>query len=158
MQRKLVLLMASLLLIAVLSVPPALAAPAADTPTDAQVAAIENVIQKANQEQVQAVATGDPTVMQDTSTTDYYQQSAQVLNGLLSSGVTSIQLAGLQWGPITLQDATTAQATTTETWNTTLSDGSTHQDIETNIYTLVFQNGAWKVQDDQHPDQGMQTI
>ncbi len=113
--------------------------------------AIKSVIQQANQEEVQAVATHDPTVMQDTRTTSYYQQSAQTLKDLLNAGVTAIQLVKLDWGPITQQDAATAQATTYETWSTTYSDGSTMQETDTNVYTLVNQGGAWKLQQDEHP-------
>ncbi len=120
--------------------------------SSAEVDTIQSVIQKGNQEQVQAVAAHEPTLMQDTATTSYYQQSVQTLNDLMSSGVTAIQLVNLNWGPITLKDATTAQATTSETWSTTFSDGSTMQETDTNVYTLVLQNGAWKVQDDQHPN------
>ena len=122
------------------------------TSSSPEVSAIQDVIQKTNQEQIQAVASHDPTVMQDTSTTDFYQQSVQTLDGLLSGGVTAIQLVDLKWGPIQLTDANNAQATTYETWSTTFSDGSTMQETDTNIYILVRENGAWKVQDDQHPD------
>ncbi len=122
--------------------------------SSAELNAIRNVIQQANQEQVQAVIKKDPTVMQDTATTSYYQQSVQTLNDLLNSGVSAIQLVSLNWGPITLQGATSAQATTSETWSTSFSDGSKMQETDTNVYTLVLQNGAWKVQDDQHPNSG----
>jgi Peptidase A4 family len=133
---------------------PTASAPGTASPSSAQVKAIQSVIQKANQEQVQAVATQNPTVMQDTATTGYYQQSVQTLNDLLNSGVTAIQLVSLKWGPIVLQVANTAKATTSETWSTTLSDGSTMKETDTNVYILVLQNGAWKVQDDQHPNTG----
>jgi Peptidase A4 family len=129
-------------------------APGTASPSSAQVKAIQSVIQKANQEQVQAVAAQSPTVMQDSATTSYYQQSVQTLNDLLNSGVTAIQLVSLKWGPIVLQGATTAQATTSETWSTSLSDGSTMKETDTNVYILLLQNGAWKVQDDQHPNTG----
>ncbi len=122
----------------------------------AEVNAIRSVIQQANQEQVQALAAQNPAVMQDTATTSYYQQSVQTLNDLLNSGVTAIQLVNLKWGPITLQDPTTAQATTYETWSTTFSDGSTMQETDTNVYAVILQNRAWKVQDDQHPNTGGQ--
>lgn len=121
-------------------------------PDAAVVEAIKSVIQKGNQEQQQAVAAHDPTIMQDTATPDYYAQLVQVLNDLTNGGVTAIQLVNLQWGAITLQGVTTAQATTVETWNTILADSSTAQSTDTNVYTLVLHGGAWKVQDDQHPD------
>ena len=126
--------------------------PSATVAPNEDVSAIQNVIQKANQEQVQAVAAKDPTIMQDTAMTSFYQQSVQTLNDLLNAGVTSIQLVNLNWGPITLTDASTAQATTYETWSTTFSDGSTMQETDTNVYTLILEDGAWKVQDDGHPN------
>jgi lipoprotein-anchoring transpeptidase ErfK/SrfK len=90
--------------------------------------------------------------MRDTSTTTYYNQMVQGLNDLVSSGVTAIQLLNLKWGPITLQNATTAQATTTETWSTKFTDGSVLQSTDANVYTLVLQSGAWLIQADQHPN------
>jgi hypothetical protein len=90
--------------------------------------------------------------MADTSTSDYYQQIAQSYNDMANAGVAALNLDKLVWGSITLQDASTAQANTTETWTTTFSDGSTQQETDANVYTLVLQNGAWKVQDDQHPN------
>ncbi len=133
-------------------VAPSVTTTSATATSSVDVSTIENVIQKANQEQVQAVATKDTTVMQDTATTSFYQQSVQTLNDLLNAGVTSIQLVDLKWGPLKLTNSSTAQATTYETWSTTFSDGSTMQETDTNIYTLVLQSGAWKVQDDQHPN------
>jgi hypothetical protein len=141
--------------IAPTSVPTAVSAPTS-APTDSAASpamdAIKIVIQQANQEQQQAVAAHDPTLMRDTATSAYYSEAAQGLNDLVSAGVTAIQLVKLDWGPITLQGATAAQATTVETWRTTFTDGSTLQEADTNVYTLVLENSAWKVQDDQHPD------
>ena len=90
--------------------------------------------------------------MRDTATATYYRQAVQGLNDLVSAGVSEIQLVNLEWGPITLQGTTSAQATTTETWRTTFGDGSTLQQVDTNVYTLVLERNTWKVQDDQHPD------
>jgi len=127
-------------------------APAAASPASAVVDAIKSVIQQANQEQQQAVANHDPTLMRDTATITYYNQLVQGFNDLQNAGVTAIQLVNLSWGPITLQGTTEAQATTVETWSTTFNDCSTLQEADTNVYTLVIQSGAWKVQDDQHPN------
>jgi hypothetical protein len=141
--------------IAPTSVPTAASAPTSvptDTAANPAMDAIKTAIQHANQEQQQAVAAHDPTLMRDTATSAYYSEAAQGLNDLVSAGVTAIQLVKLDWGPITLQGATAAQATTVETWRTTFGDGSTLQEADTNVYTLVLENSAWKVQDDQHPD------
>ncbi len=122
-----------------------------NAPSDV-VAAVQAVILKANQEQQQAVAAQDPTAMRDTATSAYYSQASQNLSDLLNSGVTAIKLTNLTWGPITQQNSTTVQATTSETWSTTMSDGSTLQQTDTNVYTLVLENGAWKVRQDDQPN------
>jgi len=126
--------------------------PAAGSPPADVAAAIKAVIEKGNQEEIQAFATGDPSVMKDTSTSDYYQQIAQSYQNMSSNGVTTLQLDKLVWGAVTLQDPNTAQANTSETWTTTFSDGSTLNETDANVYTVVQQNGTWLVQDDQHPD------
>ena len=62
------------------------------------------------------------------------------------------RLLKLEWGPITQTNATTVQATTFETWETTNTDGSVDQSRDRNVYTLVLQQGTWKIQSDDHPD------
>jgi hypothetical protein len=126
------------------------AAPA--SPTGATQDAIKQVIQQSNQEQQQAIAAHDPTLMRDTSTAAYYRQAAQGVDDLINAGVTKIELVKLDWGPIRLSGTTAAQATTTETWRTTFGDGGTLQQVDTNVYSLGREGDAWKVQDDQHPD------
>ena len=128
-------------------VPPASAAPPSST-----VDAIKSVIQRANEEEAQAFASKDPSVMADTATTPYYQQMVQSYNDMASSGITAVKLTNLTWGAVTLQSANTAQANTSESWLTTFADGSTMQETDPNVYTLVLQGGKWKVQDDQHPN------
>jgi Peptidase A4 family len=138
-----------------ISAPAATATPTSDTSVrsaDSAMDAIKQVIQQSNQEQQQALAAHNPTLMRDTATSAYYSQAVQGLNDLVTAGVSEIELVKLDWGPITLQGTTRAQATTTETWRTTFGDGSTLQQVDTNVYTLVLESDAWKVQDDQHPD------
>ncbi|MDQ6674626.1 MAG: G1 family endopeptidase [Chloroflexota bacterium] len=127
-------------------------APAAPQ-VDPQLAAIQAVIQKANTEQAQAIASGNPSLMSDTATPAHYQQLVQTNQNLVAQGVTSIQLTNLAWGPITI-NGTTATATSYETWVTTFGDSTTIQSTDTNVYTLVQQNGNWTVQDDQQPTAG----
>jgi hypothetical protein len=123
---------------------------AAQPQVDPQLAAIQQVIQRANAEQVQAISTQNPSLMSDTATPAHYQQLVQINQNLLAQGVTSIQLTNLAWGPITI-NGTTATATSFETWVTTFSDSTTMQSTDTNVYTLVQQGGSWIVQDDQQP-------
>src|SRR6266852_5927789 len=127
---------------------PAVAAAAPQV--DPQLAAIQAVIQKANAEQIQAIATQNPALMSDTATPAHYQQLVQINQNLVAQSVIKIELTNLAWGPITI-NGTTAAATSYETWVTTFSDSTTMQSTDTNVYTLVQQNGSWILQDDQQP-------
>jgi len=124
----------------------------ADAQTDPQVTAIQQIIQRGNDEQAQAIAAGDPSVMSDTATADHFQELVKVNQDLVSSGVASISLAKLEWGPINVSGAT-ATATTYETWITTTTDGTTTQSRDTNVYTLVQNGNAWVIQADDQPAQ-----
>jgi len=108
-------------------------------------------VQKGNAEQQQAVAQNDPTVMRDTATAAYYAQLAQAQLQMQNGGVTAIKLVTLQWGPVTVQ-GTSAQATTTETWQTSFADGSTVQSTDLNVYALVQQSSGWLIASDTQPN------
>jgi hypothetical protein len=127
---------------------------AAPATTNGPQTAVQDVIQRGNAEQEQAVASGDSSVMADTSTSSYYQQLAQANRDLSYGGVTAITLVKLEWGPISIHGSS-ATATTYETWATTYSDGTTDQARDENDYALVQQNGAWKIQSDDHPNDGL---
>jgi hypothetical protein len=130
-------------------------APATTDPASAAAtAAIKQVIERGNAEQVEALAKKDPTVMQDTSTVEYYNQLKQTNQDLADNGVTTIKLVTLEWGPITLNGSMGATATSFETWQTTYADGTNDQSRDRNVYTLVLDKGTWKIQDDAHPDSG----
>ncbi len=121
-------------------------------PNDATVAAIKAVIEKANHEQEEAFAKGDPTLMKDTATAKHYKDMVQINSDLANGGVSAIKLIKIQWGQITLTNSTTARATTYETWQSTYKDGSTDQSRNQNVYTLVDQKGSWKIQTDDQPN------
>ncbi|HEV7663241.1 MAG TPA: G1 family glutamic endopeptidase [Chloroflexota bacterium] len=123
----------------------------AATATDPQQLAIQQVIEKGDREQQQAFTANDPTVMADSSTPDFYQQQVQINQDMKANGVTAIKLVSIEWGQISVSGGT-ATATAWETWTTTYSDGTTEQSRDRNLYTLVQDNGAWKVSADQHPD------
>jgi hypothetical protein len=113
--------------------------------------AIQQVIQHGDEEQAQAFAKNDPTVMQDTSTSDFYQTQVSTNQDLRTNGVTDIKLVNIDWGAINVS-ASGATATAWETWTTTYSDGTTEQTRDRNVYTLVQQNGTWLISADDHPD------
>jgi hypothetical protein len=132
--------------------PTAIAGASASPATSAQsdTATIQAVVQAANGEQQQAFAQNDPTLMQDTATAAYYAQLVQVDASLRSAGVTAIQMLAITFGQSTVQ-STSAQATTTETWQATYADGTTTDDTSTNNYTLVLVGDAWKISGDAQP-------
>jgi hypothetical protein len=110
----------------------------------AAVAAVKDVVERANQSQAQAYARSDPAPMRATATESYYQELAQINRSLQRSGARSIELRSLDWIDVTI-DGTSAQAATSETWRTTYADGSTEESTDRNDYTLVRQAGAWKI-------------
>jgi len=126
---------------------------AAGTPADpATQQAIEQVITQVDQAQVQAIQSGDPSVMTATATSQFYQDQVANNQDLVDNGVTDIKLVNIEWGSI-LVNGNSAVATDYETWSTTFQDGTTEQARDRNVYTLVNDNGTWKVQADDHPDQ-----
>ena len=130
------------------------AAPAVQTNTSstdtALVAAVKDVVRRANEAQVQAFARNDPTVMRATATSAYYQELVQTNQGLQSGGAQSIALVKLEWVDVTVS-GTTANAVTNETWRTTYTDGSVSDSTDRNEYTLVLQAGAWRISADVQP-------
>jgi hypothetical protein len=132
---------------------PAQATAAAGSPADEATAqAIQQVIQQVDQAQTQAIANNDPSGMSATATSEFYQEQVSTNQDLVDNGVTDIKLNNIEWGPI-IVNGDTASATNYETWTTTFSDGTTEQSRDRNVYTLVRDNGTWKVQSDDHPDQ-----
>src|SRR5712692_4401229 len=129
-------------------------APAVQTNTSssdtAAIAAVKDVVERANQAQAQAYARNDPTLMRATATASYYHELVQTNQGLQSSGAQSIALTRLEWVDVTVS-GTTANAVTNETWRTTYTDGSVADSTDRNEYTLVLQGGAWKISADVQP-------
>jgi hypothetical protein len=115
-------------------------------------AAIQDVIQRSNEQQAQAIAARDPTLMADTVTTNHFRDLAQINQDLLDNGVISIKLVKLEWGAVAV-NGSTATATTYETWTTTLADGTVDQSRDRNDYGLVLDGSAWKIKTNDHPDQ-----
>ena len=113
--------------------------------------AIRLVVERGNEQQVQAIATRDPALMASTATTRYHQETVQLNQQLLDNGVVAIKLLKLDWGPIEVQ-GNTATATTWETWRTIWADGAVDEARDRNVYTLVRQGGEWRVDADDHPD------
>src|SRR5438093_8091324 len=115
-------------------------------------AAIQQVIQRSNEEQAQAIAAKDPSLMADTVTTDHFRDLVQTNQDLLDNGVISIKLVKLEWGAVAV-NGSIATATTYETWTTTLADGTVDQSRDRNDYSLVLDGSAWKIKTNDHPDQ-----
>jgi hypothetical protein len=123
--------------------------PAAAAPLSEE-AAVQDTITRASAEQVDALAAADPLLMADTSTPEHLQELTHINEDLLASGTTNIELVGLAWGAISINDQT-ATAITYETWTTTRVDDSTLEVTDENDYTLVLEEGTWKIAEDTHP-------
>ena len=134
-----------LLAVSMLGIAPAAAQSSAEV-------AIQDVIQRGNAAQVQAVTTHDPTLLADTSVGTYSQQLIRTNQGLIDAGVQVIELIELDWGPIAI-NGSSATATTFETWRTSFSDGPTDFTRARNVYTLTRDaSGAWRITANDHPD------
>ncbi|MDP9265079.1 MAG: G1 family endopeptidase, partial [Chloroflexota bacterium] len=121
------------------------------TMSEAAQTAIMGTIRRANAAQQQALAAGDPTPMRDSSTAAYYEEMQRINSDLTNGGVTAIELVRMDFGQITV-NGDNAKATTTETWRSTLNDGTTDETTDRNEYSLVLENGSWKIEGDDHPD------
>lgn len=118
---------------------------ATPTPVD-MTSAIKQTIQRSNEEQVEAVATRNLSLMSDTLTVDQFQALSTIIQDLLDTRVTGITLLKLDWGPITVgADGSSAQATTYESWRIVSQAGSIDYDPVRNDYTLILDNGTWKI-------------
>lgn len=118
---------------------------------DAAQAAIMDAIKRANAAQAQALASGDPAAMRDSSTAAYYEEMQRINADLSNGGITAIELVRLDFGDITVS-GDSAKATTTETWRSTFDDGTKDESTDRNEYSLVLQGGSWKIESDDHPD------
>ena len=134
---------------------PTPSAPAPTASFDAQQTAVQQVIRRANEEQAEAFAKNDPTIMRDTSTAAHYEEMVKINGDIAASGVDAIELVNINWGAITVSGST-AQATTYETWRTTYADGSTEQSTDQNDYTLVLDGTTWLIQTNTQPGTGLQ--
>jgi hypothetical protein len=109
--------------------------------------AVKQVIERANQAQQKAFATGDTALMRETATASYYDELTQINTELARGGVIGFSLVRIEWGDVTITESI-ATATAHETWRTTYGDGSQDQRTDRNDYTLVLESGAWKIQAD----------
>jgi hypothetical protein len=123
---------------------------AAQSATPSGAAAVGAVIQLANQEQQQAFAQDKPTIMRPTATAAYYAQLVALDSELRSAGVIALQLRSATPAQVTIQGRA-AQATTTETWQATLTNASTTTSTTVNDYSLVLIGSQWKIGSDTQP-------
>ncbi len=120
--------------------------------TAAEEAAIREVVLRTNAQQEEAIANHDASVMADSATDRYYRETVETNESLLGSGVIRIELVDLEWGPISVQ-GTRAEATTYETWAVTTREGRLVAPPERNRYRLLQEDGVWKIDANEHPDE-----
>ncbi len=111
--------------------------------TDAE-SAIRGALERANAAQAEAFAAKTPLAMRETSTAAHYQDMVDTNRSLASAGISAIALVRIEFGDIRV-DGAVAQATTFETWRTEYADGSVNEQTDRNDYTLVNEDGAWKI-------------
>jgi hypothetical protein len=123
---------------------------ATPTPNPTAVAAgLQQVIQRSNDQQVQAIATRNLSLIADTLTADHFPELANILQDLLNSHVNAITLLNLDWGPIVVApDGSSAVVTTFETWRIVSNAGTVDDAPQRNDYTLVLDNATWKIKAD----------
>lgn len=116
---------------------------------DTVITAVQQAIQHSNDEQVQAIASRNVSLVTDSVTGDYAQQLTSTLQDMLDHHVTSIALLNLQWGQITVAaDGSSAVVTTYETWRVVSTAGTVDDAPTRNEYTVVLDNGTWKIKSD----------
>jgi hypothetical protein len=123
----------------------------------AQEAAIREVIERGNAAQTRAIEVRDPTAIGEHALVEYQQRLMRTNRSLLASGVTSIELINIEWGPISIE-RDSALAVAFETWRTSYAAGPTEFARDRNVYTLVHDGDGWRVADNQHPDGRRQTV
>ena len=123
-----------------------------DTPASSSVSAsdpslnlaLRQTIERANRAQATAFNTGDATLMRDSATASFYADLVQTNRDLAAAGVRQIELVSTDFVSVSASGAN-ATATTLETWRSTYTDGSSDETTARNDYTLVLDNGAWKI-------------
>jgi hypothetical protein len=114
--------------------------------------AIQDVIQRGNATQVQALAARNPRLIDGTAAGTYAQQLIRTNQGLLNSDVSEIDLVNIEWVRISVGDSR-ASAETYETWRTSFASGPTQFARDRNVYELAQDSsGAWKIVGNDHPD------
>ena len=126
---------------------PVAIAPQAPVTSAVTAAAVKQVIERANEAQQKAFVTGDVALMRETATAAYFDELTQINTDLARGGVISFSLVRIEWGDVSVSGATAA-ATAYETWRTRYGDGSQDQRTDRNDYSLILENGAWKIQAD----------
>ncbi|HEY3061483.1 MAG TPA: hypothetical protein VGL99_21145 [Chloroflexota bacterium] len=114
---------------------------------DALNAQLQQIIQRNNDEQVQAITLGNAAVTTDIRTDDYARQVTGILRDMLDSKVFEIGLMQVSWGPISVAgDGKSATVTTYEAWRISSREGgSIDYDQVRNDYALVLDNTTWKI-------------
>jgi len=113
--------------------------------------AIVEVVEGFNYGMVDATAQRDPTVIREFLTDEFYQEMVVQMRADWSTGLAGVYLVELEWGSITVR-GNEATAYTVETWAVLLADGSGGEfPPEINLYKLLFQDGSWKVDANDHP-------
>jgi hypothetical protein len=110
----------------------------------ATAAAMQQAIITSNNQQVQAIASLDPSPLRASSTADYYQYLSNQIRQNLAQQVSAVRIDRVRWGDAAV-GGVVGQVSDIENWSITFSGGSTSSVEGRWIYRLVLENGTWKV-------------
>lgn len=122
---------------------------------DAVTRAVKDAITRANEAQATAFNTGDPSLMRETATSDFYTQLVRINRDMAVAGVTEIRVVSTDFQSVTV-DGASAAAVTYETWRSTYADGSSEETTARNDYTLVLDGSTWRIATDDQPSAALQ--
>jgi hypothetical protein len=105
---------------------------------------LQQVIQSSNDAQILAVAQRDTSPMAATATSDYYQFLSKAIRQNLDAGIVEVHLDTIRWVAVSV-NGNTASVADFEKWRIKYSDGRIQWQDGSWVYTLVPDNGAWKI-------------
>ena len=79
---------------------PVAIAPQGGVDAEAATTAVKRAIERANEAQQRAFATGDAALMRETATASYYDELTRINTELARGGVVGFSLVRLEWGDI----------------------------------------------------------
>jgi hypothetical protein len=110
----------------------------------ATAAALQQAITTSNTQQMQAIASRDPSPLRTSSTGEYYQFLSSQIRQNLAQQVVAVRIDQVRWSAVAV-GGVVGQVSDIENWSITFANGTTSLVEGRWIYRLVLENGTWKV-------------